>query len=264
MRILISSTSYYPYISGVSVFARHSAQHLANSGHDVFVIAPDKSSHMHREHKPDQNVLVIRVPSYPNPFHRHFRVPVLTPGSIRTLLQELKPDVIHVQDPLPFNLLLRNEARKLNIPVVVTHHFTMELLLAYFPKFTRPFVRWVVTMYLVWFYNGCDAVTCPTPTTMKTLERDGVTSTLVAISNGVDIERFGQKVDLEKVRRSLGIPSGVPVLLYLGRIDKDKSVDVVVDAMGLVLADRKAHASNGGFTSAYRFVVSIFGCLFLC
>ena len=106
MRILISSTSYYPYISGVSVFARHSAQHLANSGHDVFVIAPDKSSHMHREHKPDQNVLVIRVPSYPNPFHRHFRVPVLTPGSIRTLLQELKPDVIHVQDPLPFNLLL--------------------------------------------------------------------------------------------------------------------------------------------------------------
>jgi glycosyltransferase involved in cell wall biosynthesis len=55
-------------------------------------------------------------------------------------------------------------------------------------------------------------------------------------SNGVDIDRFLPGPD--RIGRSLGIPRGVPVLGYVGRLTRDKGIPELLDAFDQVLVSR--------------------------
>ena len=52
-------------------------------------------------------------------------------------------------------------------------------------------------------------------------------------SNGVDIERFSPGP--ERIRKSLGIPCGVPVVGFVGRITRDKGIPELIEAFDTIL-----------------------------
>jgi glycosyltransferase involved in cell wall biosynthesis len=68
-------------------------------------------------------------------------------------------------------------------------------------------------------------------------------------SHGVDVERF--LPGPSEVRNQLGIPQGVPVLGFVGRLTRDKGVPELVDAFDAILAEQpQAHLLLVGWFDA--------------
>jgi glycosyltransferase involved in cell wall biosynthesis len=100
-------------------------------------------------------------------------------------------------------------------------------------------------------YNQLDAVTAPTQTAVSILQSQQLLPPAVATSNGVDQTRFHPRPMLNRmaVRRKYGLALDRAVLLYVGRIDPEKCLDVLVQAQAqrqrndvqLVIAGKGSH-----------------------
>lgn len=56
------------------------------------------------------------------------------------------------------------------------------------------------------------------------------TDRMVVLPNGVDLERFAPPAARAEYRRKLGLPEGVPLVLFCGSVTPRKGVDVLLDA----------------------------------
>jgi len=252
MKILLGSESFPPNVSGVATATKNLAVNLTKNGHQAFVLTPGNTFKTKIDRKfPDYTV--YRLKSIVNPFRRGYRITFVSIKEIEKLVDEIKPDVIHLQDPAVIGRLLCFVGRKRGIPVVITNHFSLEYALSYV-RFLSPFIpvlRRGLIDYLVNFYNKCDQIVTPTETFRKQIESWGVKVPVKAISNGIEIEKFLEKFSTKKIdalREKLHLPEN-PLVLYLGRVDKDKSIDVLVKAIPLVLKKINAHfaiAGSGG------------------
>jgi 1,2-diacylglycerol 3-alpha-glucosyltransferase len=76
-------------------------------------------------------------------------------------------------------------------------------------------------------------VTTPTETAAR-LIRPLLDTDVVAISSGIDLNRFRPSGDSRQVRTRYGIPDK-PVLLFVGRLDPEKRLEEVLEAAALAL-----------------------------
>jgi len=112
------------------------------------------------------------------------------------------------------------EAKRRGIPLVATQHFLPEYLLEYLPK-VAPLQRLVqagLGRRLSRLYAGCACLTVPTETVRRAVGRLSVP--VKVISNGVDTRRFSPAKQLPDT----------PTLLYLGRLDPEKNLPVLLEA----------------------------------
>ena len=241
MKIIIGAESFAPNISGVAVVTELLADHLAAAGHEVSVFAPS----FRYATLPDptyEAFSVLRLKSIPNPFRKGFRVAFFPRSDVLRAVRDIRPDIIHLQDPTSVCGNLLRAAEQLGIPVIVSNHFSLDYVISYFPYLSmfHSSIRARLMRYLVRFYNRCDHVLCPTQTIKRELEKWGITTPIEAVSNGVDLERFYSYSSPATVRVKYHLPPG-PLALYVGRIDKDKSLDVLIRAVPLVLSRMDAH-----------------------
>ncbi|MFA7253328.1 MAG: glycosyltransferase [Patescibacteria group bacterium] len=252
MKILLGSESFPPNISGVATATQNLAENLTKNGHEAFVFTPGAVYESKYDRRfPDYKVL--RLKSIINPFRAGYRVTFASKKKIREEVIKIAPDLIHIQDPAYIGTALRDIGRELDIPVIVTNHFSLEYALSYV-KFMRPvmpMLRQGLISYLVNFYNKCDQVVTPTETFRKELESWGVKTPVQAVSNGIEIEQFLKKVsekELKQTKDKFHLPNN-PIVLYLGRVDKDKDIACLANAIPLVLKKLNAHfviAGTGG------------------
>ncbi|HOX41664.1 MAG TPA: glycosyltransferase [bacterium] len=241
MKIIIGSESFPPNISGVATAASLLAKNLSKSGHEVYVFAPSRTFFHYRE-KHEDGYTVIRFRSIPNPFRRGFRVSFLPKREATYWINKINPELIHLQDPTAICSSLLKSAKKQSIPVVATNHFNLDYVTSYL-GWLSPLhrqVKFTLRQYLANFYNQCDYVVCPTVTVKKELSRWGVKRPIVAISNGLDLERFYTHYNTSETLLKYHLPRNKKVL-YVGRIDKDKKIDVLVRAIPHVLAKINVH-----------------------
>jgi len=233
MRVLIGTVSYHPYVSGVSVFARSLARYLIANGDDVTVVGPAANGRTYpKKTTTEDGVHVIRVSSVANPFRPGFRMPLIWPSTATALVERVQPTIVHLQDPLPANWLLLRAAHRRGIPVVGTNHVQISLILSYVPRWLGKVGNWVIGRYLAWFYNQCDQITVPSHALEKAMRGYGVTRPIHVLSNGIDLARF------QAIHQSAFENNGdrLPLVIAVGRVDKDKSVDVVIKAVGQLAA----------------------------
>lgn len=241
MRILIGSESFYPNVSGVAVTAWNLASYLAGRGHQVAVLAPSIRSADGHEIYPE-GFSVYRFSSIRNPFRKGFRVTMHPYKKILGIVRAWKPDVIHLQDPAPICSCLAKAARQCFVPVVISHHFTLEYIMSYLNllKLLQNYSNVQITRYLKDFYNRCQHVVCPSELVKQWLISIGVTTPVTVVSNGVNLERFYSYESSDSIRARLGLPN-LPVILYVGRIDREKKLDTVLKAAPLILNRHSAH-----------------------
>lgn len=253
MRILIGSISFYPNLSGVAVSSHLLAKHLAKQGHEVIVVTSNFGLRTTVERNKQTGLTIYRIPSYPNPVRKGFYLPFFPADVVDAIVEEVRPDVIHLQDPLLMCRKIRASAAARHIPVVVTNHFMLDYLVSYFPWPIKPFVHHVIGQKIIDFYNLCNAVTCPTETVAATLRARGVTQPLYALSNGVDIHRFYSFSSLQPLRAQYHLPHS-PLILYVGRIDREKSLGTLIRALPEILSRTKAHLVLAGTGTALKTV----------
>jgi len=230
MRILIASDLHWPNINGVATFGRNLAHGLAAAGHEVLVIAPSQTGKKYEEI--DRNHRVMRTSSVVFPFYQNFRISISPYREVKRIVEDFEPDVIHVQTPAGIGLAATNVAKKFGIPLVATNHAMPENLidnLRLLAPFSRP-INYILKQLGTRFYNNADFVTLPTEAAINMLKGDSFHAPYMAISNGIDLQRFSPGKVPDEIYKRFDIPKGKKIILYVGRLDAEKHVSVLIRA----------------------------------
>ncbi len=247
MRVLTAGQTYYPERNGQAVFTVNLAEGLAARGHQVMVMTPGYSPRSSLQER--NRVLIGWVASIPLPFYSEVRWTPWPWPTVEALVAYFRPDVVHIQDHYPLARAVVGVAQKMGIPLLGTNHFLPENLMRNFPGPFR-YSRWVER--ILWatmldLYNRFDLVTTPTETAAAILRQQNIRVPVRAVSCGVNIHRFRPDLSLDRaaVRRRYGLSAEKAVFLYVGRIDREKRVDVIVRAMYLLGRDDVEFAVGG-------------------
>lgn len=246
MNILLVTESYWPNADGGALFERRLALGLADKGHNVSVWAPAKNFSNYLEE--DGKTTIYRERAVTLLFNRKYKVSFWPAMHTKKIFKTTKPDVIHIHNPSLLGLTAQRYARKHGIPIVATNHLMPENILLNLKgtKVLYNTLYKLVWRYLVWFHNRCDYVTSPTPTATDFLKEFGVTKPLQPVSNGIDLKVFKPGLDASKLKAKYKLPD-LPILLYLGRVDGEKRLDIILRAMPEVLKNTKCHLLIVGF-----------------
>ena len=134
MRILMISDVYFPRINGVSTSIQTFRRGLHATGHETFLIAPDYPAG-----KSAAEERILRVPSRGVPRDPEDRAMKLGAiGALRSQIQRLEPDLVHIQTPFIAHYQGTALARALRIPVIESYHtYFEEYLHHYVPILPR-------------------------------------------------------------------------------------------------------------------------------
>jgi glycosyltransferase involved in cell wall biosynthesis len=242
MKILIATESYYPNISGVAVFSHNLAQKMVERGHEVFVIAPSPKFKQYEE--TCDRVKIYRLPSKINRFRHGYYISKSPYKYVKKIMNEVRPNIVHLQDPALISVATMYQAKRLKIPIVITNHFSLEYITTYLP-ILRPIhflILFIMTHYLNWFYAKANILTCPTKTVADRFISSGIKIEVRVISNGVDVSRFMPYYgDLLTARSRWNIPLNKKLVLFVGRLDVDKRVINIILAAPKILSKTYAH-----------------------
>ena len=243
MRIALLSQAYPPMVSGISVAVRHLAEGLAGRGHAVLVLSASDRGEAYREVR--AGVQLVRLPSRPTPARRGQRWSWWSRDEVEKHLDEFRPDVLHLHDPALGGLLVPTFARERRLPLIVTAHALPWYISAHAPDL--PGLRTMLEAALWAFASDliaqCQAVVAPSHFTAGQVDAHGGTGAVV-ISNGVDLRRFRADPDSPDERQAVteryGLDPSRPIILHVGRVDREKNVDDVVRAAAIAMASTDA------------------------
>jgi len=243
MKILIASDLHWPTINGVATFSRNLAQGLVAHGHEVLVIAPSQTGRKSKE--VDGNYVIIRTASVPFPFYQNFRISLNPYREVKKIIDEFDPDVIHIQMLLMIGQAVMKYGHKRGIPIVTTNHAMPENLmdnLKLLAPVARP-ISYMLKVYGMRFHSKADYVTLPTQAAidMFGVEADKLSVPIEAVSNGIDLSRFTVGELPKDVIEKFKLPTDRPIITYIGRLDAEKHLSVLIRAFVRVIAAEKAH-----------------------
>jgi glycosyltransferase involved in cell wall biosynthesis len=229
-------------ISGVTLVVQKLAREMVRRGHEVTVVTASDSGSAYQTE--DQGVKLLRVRSAPNPFWSEGRLPILSYDKLKDIVADVEPDIINTHDGALLSMHLhRLERERCHVPEVLTCH--------YLPQFVTYYVHagnvvekvvediaWEVTMRMI---NGFDHVIFPTRSQQQAFAQAGLEKPSTVISNGLDISRYSPTDHCdEDVEHRYALPS-VPRILFVGRLARDKKIDVLIRAMPPIWSTHRAH-----------------------
>ena len=240
MRIAYLTQSYPPMISGAAISAQQTAEAMANRGHKVLVIAASDREYAYHTYK--NNITILRLRSFTNPLRVGQRFIPNPRYRVMKSLKQFKPDVIHAHEPLQMGALALSYAKHTRIPVTLTTHQLPGFVASYLPDKLKPIIKKTFWMYARISLKRYTSLISPTLTIAAIIERMiGLTPNV--ISYGLDLKTFHpvHHPDLVSAsRKKLNLPSNIPLLLHVGRLDADKSVDNVIRAAGPAIRESDA------------------------
>ncbi len=240
MRIMMFSHGYLPTLSGVTLVVQKIARAMVQRGHQVMVVT---ASERHLPyHSEDNGVQLHRVWGIPNPTWWEGPIPFILPNSIHRLADQYQPDVIHTHENALLSYLLLS-VRWDHRPAFIASCYSL-------PRYATQFLPLGrlehVVENLFWKLalgnlNPYERVVFCT----RTHERDFITHGLrpptTVISNGVDIQRYQpHKLPGEAIAERYHLPNGLRIL-SVGRLMKDKKLDLLIQAMRYVCDNLEAH-----------------------
>lgn len=242
MKILIASDLHYPTINGVATFSRNLAHGLAARGHRVLVIAPSQSGKRYKE--VDGNHAIYRTASVPFPFYQNFRISPSPGREVKKIIDDFEPDVIHIQMLMWLGQAAMKYGNKYGIPIVSTNHAMPENLMdniKLLAPVARP-INYMLREYGRRFHSKSDCVTMPTQSAIDMFSgTEKMTVPLRAISNGIDLARFTTDKPSREIYDKFALPTDLPIVSYVGRLDAEKHLSVLLRAFARVAETTPAH-----------------------
>jgi len=232
MRIGIFTDTYPPFINGVSTSIAMLEKSLLEQGHEVFIVTvnPENMSYKYEEHE-----RVIRIPGIPIGIY-DYRLTGIYPLRAISKIKKWNLDIIHSHTEFGVGTFARIISKQFGIPLVHTYHTMYEdyvyyITKGYFDKSSKKIVE-----YLTKFY--CDKTTkeliVPSKKTYDLFkEKYKVEKNVHIVPTGIDTERFKKEKtspeQTSKLKKELGIKKDDFVILYVGRLAKEKNIDLLIE-----------------------------------
>lgn len=234
MRVLIAGQTYYPAKNGQAIFSVNLAEGLARRGHTVLAIIPSTSSGSN--HFDLNGVQIQTIRSYQlNYLHQDVHYTAFPEKEVRRIIRQFQPEIVHIHDHYPISRAALIAAHHHGIPVIGTNHFMPENIDPYIPmpKSLKPAVNWTLWHWMLELYNQLDLATAPSRTAAAILRQQGLHPPVYPISCGVDLHRFhpDPKIIRREWRIRYGLDPDRTLFLFVGRVDGEKRLDVLLNAM---------------------------------
>lgn len=236
MRIALVSDAYTPDINGVVTSVVTLQNALEKLGHDVFVITN------HKGYKIQYDNQILRLPGIE--LKKLYGFKFSTPLHFRAveIVEKMNLDIIHVHTEFGVGIFGRMVARTLNIPVVITYHTMYEDYTHYVnflnSKKIENASRKMVGKFSGFISNTAQGVISPSEKTKESLLNYGVFAPVYVIPTGLDFSMFEQEnIDFDKVKQikeQYHINENDKVVLFVGRIAAEKSIDIQIKGMQYV------------------------------
>ena len=240
LRVAIFGESYLPYLSGVTIATDVLARGLTEAGHRVLLVVPRPAGEPPAR-TPDEPE-VAWLPSYqgPPPAPPGYRIPLPIPSGALREARDFRPDVVHAQSPFISGLMAHRTARAARAPLVFTHHTRFGDYRHYLGPLAAPGGA-LMSAYLRRFWLGCAAIIAPgSELAAEIAEEIGPRARPLvrAIPTGLDLDWIGA-IPEGHPRREAGWKPGVDfVVASVGRLAREKSVDVLLEAFAKAAESR--------------------------
>jgi glycosyltransferase involved in cell wall biosynthesis len=236
MRVALTSESFLPYLSGVTVSVDALARGLGALGHEVLVVAPRPA---------DRSKLVDVGSSGPEPAYAwlpSYQLPAIAPAGYRMpwptptseawdRARAFRPDIVHAHSPFVTGLLARRLARAAGAPLTFTHHTRFYDYRHYLGPLAGPGAA-ATEAYLKSYWAGCAAIVAPSHDLADEIRSrlPGARRNRVhVIPTGIDVDAIRASVRIDP-RSAAGWPSDALVVTSLGRLAPEKRPELVLDA----------------------------------
>lgn len=232
LRVAIFSDSALPILNGVSVSLDVLIDELRHQGHSVHLFTARYPGYR----DPDPNT--YRCRAIETPISRGY--PVSYPPFYR-MLQKFRRhefDVIHTQTPFFLGMVGFRWAESHGLPIVSTYHTLYDRYSHYFKLLPHRYVRFRIAKHTNFYYNHMDHVITPSEASLKWLRRHSVTTPITVIPTGIP---KGQMIARADARQSLGISPDDRIMLYVGRLAKEKNLSVLLEMASLVFGEDRRY-----------------------
>ena len=236
MRIGLFTDTYPPFINGVSTSVLMLKQGLEKLGNQVFVVTVNNDSFSYKE---EENVL--RIPGVPIGIF-DYRLTSLYPLKAKKIIKEWNLDVIHTHTEFGIGSFARLISKQYNIPLVHTYHTMYEeyvhyITRGYFDGASKKLVEYL-TLFLC--DKTIDELIVPTQKTYDLFkEKYRVKRDVHIIPTGIDVTRFYKenvsRKEVLELKNDLGISRSNFVILYVGRVAKEKSIDFLINNLKYIV-----------------------------
>jgi len=227
LRIAIFSDSALPILNGVSISIDGLISDLRDRGHSVhlFTAAYPKFK------DPDPNTFRFRsietpiAKGYPLAFQPFYRM--------LSKFRQQEFDIVHTHTPYTLGFVGLRWAESHGIPIVSTYHTLYDRYAHYISIAPRRYVRFRIAKHTNLYYNSVDHVITPSEASAKWLRRHSVTSPITVVPTGVPRGGFFTRAES---RQQLGIGPDQKIMLYVGRLAKEKNLDFLFESVARVFA----------------------------
>ena len=228
LKIVIGCDTFAPDINGAARFAERLAAGLVQRGHDVHVVAPNQAyrrAQPHTEVIEGEPMTLHRLPSVRWAPHDWLRFvwPWRSKHYARKVIDQVQPDVVHIQSHIVIGRGLAYIAHERGIPVIATNHVMAENILDHttMPKFIDDMVLKFAWADAKRTFDKTRAITTPTRRAADFLERTVEVEGVIPVSCGIDRTQYSPVIAPREKNR----------IIFVGRLTAEKQVEVILKAM---------------------------------
>ena len=242
MKIVYATDQYWPCVSGISVSIDSFRREIEAMGHEIHILAPSYGTddpelagteHLHRFRSKkvffnDENFLVLGSER----------------KSIHRLLDEISPDILHVQTEFAMRSMTVSWARAHHVPVVMSAHTNWaDLIRIYMPWIPNGLSQIVCHLKMFTAFRRADAIIVPTALMDTLITSYWIRQPIRIVPTGIDGPHFNSAPgELDQLRAEIfeshpKLREG-PILLFVGRLGIEKNVPFLVDVLEKSLPKR--------------------------
>lgn len=221
MNILLVTDTYEPQINGLVTALKIYKSALEKKKINVYLLVPKANF--------PQEKNVISIFSLPFPFLSGYKI--VLPPSMKKIkyMKNLEIDLIHTHSPFFLGIYVIVIAKKFSIPVVHTYHTYFEEYLHYvkLPVFIG---RLLIKYFSLWYCKYMNEIIVPSKFMKNVLVKYGLKKKIEIIPTGYYLDYFKNSVNIDW-REKLQIPKKSKILLYVGRLAKEKNLYFLIDLL---------------------------------
>lgn len=230
LKVVYSTDNYWPRFSGMAVSIDSFKHELERRGHTIHVFASEYPGGYEKDREMG-NENVHRFKAHKTPISDEDRlVNRSEKDKVWRKLDEISPDIIHVQTEFSLCKMVKKYGLKKDIPLVMTCHTYFEQYINhYVPWLPKGLARWIARRYTYSFYHTNDRLITPTPLMKEVLRSYGIEKEISVIPTGIPEEDFSGVSKEEEKNNSMFFESfpelkGKKLMLFVGRIGGEKNV----------------------------------------
>ncbi len=227
-RVALFSGNYNYLRDGANQALNRLVAYLERRGSEVRVYSPTSNTPAF-----EPAGTLVSVPSVRIPGRGEYRLGLGLSAELRRNVRAFRPDIVHVSAPDWTGVAAQRLARTMDVPVVASLHTRFE---TYAQFYGAGLIRPAIERHLERFYRGSDTILVPTAPIADEFAGKGFGDRTRLWGRGVDRDQFSPQHRNLAWRRSQGFQDDDVVVLFFGRLVREKGPALFADIVDRVAA----------------------------